>query len=172
MATSVVTFNKIRQLREDKTRAPEGVGADKDGVETTDPDKITTLLPIGGYKGYGLSLVVEIFCSLLTGMPYGPNIPKMFEASMGTKRMLGQFISAIRIDCFQDAGVFKKRMSALMNELRAEPAMDMDIPVQVAGDPEKRTDRVRSKQGVPLKEAEYAALKDLGKEYRIDLEGL
>ena len=168
MATSVVTFNKIRQLREQGKEAPAGVGADKDGVETTDPDRITTLLPVGGYKGYGLSLVVEIFCSLLTGMQYGPHIPKMFEAPMSAKRMLGQFVSAIRIDCFQEIDVFKMRMAAMVKELRTEPAMDNNVPVQVAGDPEKKTATIRSKKGIPLKEAEYLALKELAREYGVD----
>lgn len=167
MATSVVTFNKIRQLQEEGLQAPAGVGADKDGVETTDPNKITTLLPIGGYKGYGLSMVVEIFCSLLTGMPFGPHIPKMFEAPMSTKRMLGQFVSAIRIDCFQDVVTFKKRMAAMVKELRDEPRLDKNVPVQVAGDPEKKAAIHRSKSGIPLKETDYMVLKKLGKEYGV-----
>ena len=138
MATSVVTFNKIRRLRDEKMSAPASVGANKDGIETTDPNEITMLLPVGGYKGYGLSMVVEILCGLFTGMPYGPHIPKMFEAPMSAKRFLGQFVIAIRIDCFQDKEVFKKRLSEMMKELRNEPSLDKNIPVQVAGDPEKK----------------------------------
>ncbi len=170
MATSVVTFNKIRQMREGRIPAPPGVGADKDGNDTTDAEKITTLLPIGGYKGYGLSMVIEILCSLLTGMPYGPHIPKMFEAPMSTKRCLGQFISAMRIDCFQDVESFKERMSVFMNELRGEPPMEQGRPVQVAGDPEKRAYRERSRCGVPLKEVEYAALERLAMELGLEAE--
>src|SRR3989338_6765751 len=123
MATSVVTFNKIRQLREEKIKAPAGVGADAKGIETQDPEKITMLMPIGGYKGYGLSMVVEILCSLLSGMPYGPHIPKMFEAPMAQRRFLGHFIIAIKIDCFQDVRIFKKRLSLMMKELRSEPPL-------------------------------------------------
>lgn len=164
MATSVVTFNKIRQLREEGLPAPSGVGADREGVETADPDKITMLLPIGGYKGYGLSAVIEILCGLLTGMPYGPHIPKMFEAPMSQRRFLGQFIIAMRIDCFQDKAVFKRRLKELADELRSEPSMDRDMPVQVAGDPEKKEAALRIKKGIPLKRAEFIALKNIGKE--------
>jgi ureidoglycolate dehydrogenase (NAD+) len=167
MATSVVTFNKIRQWREQGAQAPQGVGADKDGCETTDPDKITTLLPVGGYKGYGLSMAVEIFCSLLTGMQFGPHIPKMFEAPMSARRRLGQFVSAIRIDCFQDARVFKQRMSDMIRELRNEPAFDKSVPVQVAGDPEKKKAADRSKLGIPLNKAEYDALRQMAVEYGV-----
>ena len=172
MATSVVTFNKIRQLREARAPAPSGVGADKDGVETTNADDIMMLLPIGGYKGYGLSIMIEILCGLLTGMPYGPHIPKMFEAPMSAKRMLGQFVLAIRIDCFQNVDVFKRRMAAMVRELRNEPPIDKNVPVQVAGDPEKRVVMERLKHGIPLRENEYKALEKLGAEYGIELNDL
>ena len=165
MATSVVTFNKIRQLKEEGRQAPAGVGTDKDGIETTDPDKITTLLPIGTYKGYGLSLAVEIFCSLLTGMPYGPHIPKMFEAPMSERRRLGQFITAMRIDCFQDKAIFKKRFSGMVEEIRNEPRLDPEVPVMVAGDPEKMHAKERAEKGIPFTQAEYKALCDVGSEY-------
>lgn len=167
MATSIVTFNKIRQLREDGLKAVPGVGADKEGIETTDPSKITMLLPIGGYKGYGLSLMIEVLCSLLTGMPYGPNIPKMFEAPMSQHRTLGHFVMAIRIDCFQPVSVFKDRMSFLLKDLRRSPAIDKDNPVQVAGDPEKKYYSDRIKNGIPMAKNEYEALAAAAKEYGV-----
>lgn len=169
MATSVVTFNKIRQLKEEGAAAPAGVGADRKGRGTRDPSKITMLLPIGGYKGYGLSMMIEILCGLLTGMPYGPHIPKMFEGPMNEKRHLGHFVSAMRIDCFQDKDEFKERLSHMMRELRNEPPMDKKTRVQVAGDPEKKIAAKRQKCGVPLKAAEYEAFKKISEEYGIDL---
>jgi LDH2 family malate/lactate/ureidoglycolate dehydrogenase len=171
MATTLYNFNKVKQLREAKRHAPEGVGADIEGVETTDPEKISMLLPIGGYKGYGLSLMVETLCSMLTGMPYGPHIPSMFKAPPGQKRFLGHFISAIRIDCFQDAGVFKKRMSELVKELRNEPAADSNMPVQVAGDPEKKKAAERLERGIPLNQAEYDAFREIAVEYGVEFIG-
>lgn len=171
MATSIVTFNKIKQLREEKKQAPEGVGADKDGAETTDPNKITTLLPVGSYKGYGLSMMVEILCSLLTGMPYGPHIPKMFEAPMNEKRFLGHYVSAMRIDCFQEKDVFKKRLSEMIREIRNEPAFDANTPIQVAGDPEKIKTEKRKKEGIPLARNIYDMFICIGRDYGIDLRG-
>lgn len=164
MATSTVTFNKIRQWREEGVSAPPGVGANHEGEETTDPHEITALFPIGGYKGYGLSMAIEILCSLLSGMPYGPHIAKMFEAPLSQKRFLGHFISAIRIDCFQDVRLFKSRLSTMMNELRREPRYDPNIPVQVPGDPEKQTARQRATEGIPLASAEFESLSKIAKE--------
>lgn len=169
MATSIVTFNKIRQWRQDGARAPRGVGADKHGVGTTDPNKISMLLPIGEYKGYGLSMMVEILCSLLTGMPYGPHIPKMFEAPMNKKRFLGHFISAIRIDCFQDKEIFKGRLYKMIEELRREPAFDKNVPIQVAGDPEKNIFEQRKNTGIPFDDKLLKIFKGISKEYKIKL---
>lgn len=168
MATSIVTFNKIRQLRAARKKAPSGVGADRNGRNTTDPDRITMLEPVGGYKGYGLSMVVEMLCGLLTGMPYGPHIPKMFEAPMSARRYLGHFMSAIRIDCFQDAAAFKRRMTLMMNELRKEPRLDKKRPVQVAGDPEKDAAFERSAKGILLSAEECKAFRAIGRECGID----
>lgn len=169
MATSVWTFNKVRQFAEQGLPVPEGVGADSQGRETTDAKKMTMLLPMGGYKGYGLSMMVEILCSLLSGMPYGPHIPKMFEAGMDKKRYLGHFVSALRIDCFQDTELFKNRLSGMMKELRSEPAANDGVAVKVAGDPEKICAASRTKRGIPLKPTEYEALKKAGEGYGVIL---
>ncbi len=167
MATSVTTFNRIRQLRDERRPAPEGVGANREGIETTNPDDITMLLPIGGYKGYGLSMAVEVLCSLLTGMPYGPHIPKMFEAPMSAHRFLGHFVIAMRIDRFHDKEAFKERLSQMVHELRSEPRLDKRTPVQVAGDPEKRSAVERKKKGIPFTLREFKAFKELSREYGV-----
>lgn len=172
MATTLFNFNKIKQLREAKKRAPEGVGADIEGVETTDPEKISMLLPIGGYKGYGLGLMVEVLCGIMTGMRYGPHISSMYKAPLDQKRFLGHFISAMRIDCFQDKKVFKKRMAGLLKELRSEPSLDKKIPVQVAGDPEKKMYELRRKDGIPMAAAEVDAFGKLSREYGVPIEGI
>lgn len=167
MATSMVTFNKIRQLREQGVEAPAGAGADSDGIETTDPEKIKMLLPIGAHKGYGLSMMIEVLCSLLTGMQYGPHIPKMFEAPMSKKRRLGHFMIAMRIDRFCDKSEFKKRLSGMMKELRGEPSLDRKVAVRVAGDPEKASSSKRLKGGIPLSPNEYEAFRKIAEQYGI-----
>lgn len=169
MATSITTFNEIRRLRETGESAPEGVGVDSEGRLTTDPNKITMLTPVGGYKGYGLSLMVEILCSMMTGMNFGPHISKMFE-KLENKRHLGQFVSAINISAFQEIEVFKERMSQLMNELRNEPPLEPGQSVMVADDPQKINFAKRSKEGIPVTEAEFAQFKGLNEEYKLNVE--
>jgi ureidoglycolate dehydrogenase (NAD+) len=170
MATSLITFNKVLQLREENSMAPAGAGADEAGRETTDPHQIVNLLPIGGYKGYGLSLMVEILCALLTGMPFGPHIPRMYDAPIEERRDLGHFFMAIRVEAFVELNTFKKRMSRLATELRQEPCLDSNIPVQVAGDPEKKMSEERRKNGIPLRTVYMKFLEQAAIDYEIPFE--
>lgn len=170
MATSLITFNKVLQLKEEGRQTPEGVGVDQDGRETTNPAEITSLMPVGGYKGYGLSLMVEVLCALLSGMPFGPHIPKMYSSPMEAKRYLGQFFVAIRIDAFTDPKSFKSRMAELACELRTSAATDPQTPVMVAGDPEKECQKKREGEGIPLREVDLVFFKAAADKYSIPVE--
>jgi len=150
MATSVVTWNKVLQLRETNTPLQPQWCVDAEGIETTDPHRATGLWPLGGYKGYGLSVMVETLCSILGGMPFGPHIVPMFAGPIEAKRHLGHFFMAMRIDAFQEAEVFKNSLKQLVDELRAMPPTELDEPVMVAGDPEKKMAAERSEHGIPL----------------------
>lgn len=161
MATSLVTWNKILQVREQGKAVPAGWGTDEQGNDTQDAQRIAALYPVGGYKGFALSMMVEILCSMLSGMPFGRYIARMYADPLEKKRNLGHFFMAIRVDSFIRLGEFKARMRQMMQEVRAEPPRDPSIPVQVPGDPEKRTKAERSELGVPLLAAELQALESL-----------
>ena len=170
MATSVMTFNRVKQLYEAGEGVPPGVGADREGNETTNPAEMKSLYPVGGYKGFGLSLVVEVLCSLLTGMPYGPRIPRMFDAPLSQKRRLGHFIMALRIDAFQSKKVFKQRMAEMICEIRSQSPKDKRMPVMVAGDPEKAALKERRKMGIPISKTLFQSLTMAGRDVGVDLE--
>lgn len=101
----------------------------------------------GGYKGYGLAMMVEIFCGILAGSDYGPNIRRW----KSTERVanLGQCFIAVDPDCF--APGFVDRMSDLMNTCRnLTTAEGEDDTVLVAGDPERRhMNMCDQKGGIP-----------------------
>ena len=66
-ATSVVAMGRVQQFAREGKQLPPGCGVDKDGKETTDPTKITALLPFGQHKGYGLSLIDELYGAYIGG---------------------------------------------------------------------------------------------------------
>lgn len=167
MATTVATFNKVQQHREQGISVPVGWGVDSAGIDTEDPGRIGSLLAIGGYKGFGLSMMVEILCGLLTGVPCGPQVSRMFGTPMSDKRLLGHFFMALRIDCFEDPAVFKKRLKEMMDDLRREPPRDAAVPVQAPGDPEKTFFRERSRTGIPVPANLLSKLSALASKYGV-----
>lgn len=169
MATSLVTWNKILQFRNQGGSIPSGWGVDEQGDDTQDAERIVALHPMGGYKGYALSMMVEVLCSLLTGMPFGRHIVRMYADPLERKRFLGHFFIAIRLEFFIPIKDFKLRMRQMMNEVRAEPAKDPNAPIQVPGDPEKRATRKRMTEGIPLGPEEFDSLKKISKEHGVSL---
>ncbi len=167
MATSAITFNKVLQHKEANIPIPPNSVADANGNPTTDPESAKYLLPIGDYKGYGLSMMVDILCSLLSGMPGGDNVSEMYSENIGAKRYLGHFFVAMRIDCFEEISVFKKRMVEMVRALRSEPRREKDIPVQVPGDPEKKIAKIRMNEGIPISRQLLDKFGQISKEYNV-----
>lgn len=166
-APSAITWNKLLQLRQENIDAPLLSGADDKGIPTSDSHKITQLLPIGGYKGFGLAMIVDILCGLLAGMPVGRDISDMYKTPLSHKRYLGQFYMAVRIDAFQPLDIFKKRMKKLMDDIRNEPRSDPEIPVMTPGDPEKKAHDERSRHGIPIKQHDLNAFRAIADKYKI-----
>ncbi len=69
MSTSNVAMGKIMSARDAGRDIPLGWGMDAQGRDTTDPGRVTTLPPLGGPKGSGLSFMIECLCSLTVGNP-------------------------------------------------------------------------------------------------------
>lgn len=167
MSCSFISWNKVRQHRAQLTPLGAGVAADADGRETRDPGGARSLFPIGAYKGYGLAMMVEIFCSLLTGMAFGKHLEPMFTVPPSTHRRLGHFFVAMDVSRFTAIGEFKKRLKNMVDELRTEPRFQDDVPILVPGDPEKLTGRTRSREGIPIPDSEWRELEQIGRDYQV-----
>ena len=149
-ATTTKSFNEIKHLAEMGKQIPLGIAADVYGNQTIDPSQATQLLPIGDYKGFGLSMMVDILCGILSGMPTGNEVSEMFGDSMHLKRSLGHFFCAFRIEAFREIAKFKMDLQDLANRVRREPAKSEEGFIQIPGDPEKNTARERLVHGIPL----------------------
>jgi LDH2 family malate/lactate/ureidoglycolate dehydrogenase len=149
-AMTPITFNKVKQHRDTGEPLPPGTAVDKSGIETRDPHEADQLQYIGDYKGYGFAMVGDIFNGLLSGMPVGRDISSMFDDPLSEQRKLGHYFSAIRIDAFTDPDEFKRRLQELSADIRDEPRIDEDEPIQVPGDPEKQVKADRKEVGIPI----------------------
>lgn len=154
MATSSIAYGQVINAAKKDTCLPENCALDAQGNPTTNPHDYHVLLPFGAYKGYALAMVVDIFAGILTGSPFGPEVPKMY-GSYDQKRKLGHFFTAIDTSRFTDPEQFLGSMDNLVKAIgNVPPAVGFD-QVMVPGEPEAQTEKVRRKQGIPLLPEDY-----------------
>jgi len=154
MATCTVAVGKIELQKRKEEQMPLGWALDKEGQLTTDPGAALSggaLMPLGGaelnsgYKGYGLAMMVELFCGLLSGGQYGPNVRRWMDTTRQAD--LGQCFVAIDPAFF--APGFPDRMGDLMESCRDMEPVEKDKPVLAAGDPERANiEKVKKDGGI------------------------
>jgi LDH2 family malate/lactate/ureidoglycolate dehydrogenase len=157
MATTTVAAGRIRNKANEHLPAPPGWLLTRDGLPSTDPleavEKGGFLTSLGGspegssYKGYGLSMMVNILSSCLSGAT-------MITDPMHTKKPkgmdIGHFFLALSPTLFREEGAFETDVATLCDVLRATTPIDPAHPVMVAGDPERRNASRRIHDGIPV----------------------
>ena len=131
------------------------------GARTSDPAAAMDgpLLPIGDYKGYGLSLVTDILTGVLTGSLFGGQV---FQDDLDYD--VAHTMIAIDTEAFMPRPVFEERLEALTREVLAAPPIDPDRPVQLPGEAEQLRARKRLRRGVPVDRRTVAGLRELAAE--------
>jgi len=166
MATTSIPYGKVALAITEEKTIPSDWGFDDQGGPTADPNRIVGLHPFAGPKGSGLAMIVDIFSSILSGMPWGPHINKMYH-DMNQPRKLGHFVWVLDIKKMMPIELFKQRLGDMLGEVgRLEPAEGFDrvcYPGQIEG--EKR--RERAKDGIPIDPGLYRELQGLAETFRI-----
>ena len=158
MATSIVSMGKIRIAEMKGEPIPAGYGVDARGEITTDPSTIINeggLLPLGGtdilsgYKGYGLSLLVDILSGVLAGARFGTNIGRRISP-VPTRVSVGHFFMAIKIDGFRPLIDFKQDMDTLIDQLVNSPKVEGHDRIFIHGEKEFEKAEEHERSGIPL----------------------
>ncbi|KAK7109474.1 uncharacterized oxidoreductase YjmC-like [Littorina saxatilis] len=173
MATTAVALGKV-ELNDRKGKPiPKGWGVDSSGKTSTDPKPVVEsggLMPLGGseecsgYKGYGLSMMVDVFCGLLSGAAFGPNVRRWKTNDRPAN--LGQCFIAIDPSAF--APGFTDRMSDLMDHCRNLEPAEGESEVLVPGDPErKHIEKCTRLGGIPYHPNQIKYAQNLAEELKI-----
>lgn len=157
MATSNVALGKILQAREEGKEIPEGWGVDENGASVTDPNKVVSLSTFGGPKGYGLSVIVDVFSGLLAGAAFGPHIGKMYD-DLDKKRKLGHYFCVINPSFFTDSELFLEQMDLMIEELQQVPPAPGFDRVYVPGEIEQLHEERNLVQGITIASSVYEFL--------------
>jgi L-2-hydroxycarboxylate dehydrogenase (NAD+) len=166
MAPTVAAFGKVRLKMQRGEELPVGWMIGRDGKPLTDPKHAEQglLLPIGDYKGYGLSLMVGLLAGALNQAAFGREVVD-FVKEQGKATNTGHAIVALSIDAFAPAAAFKRQVDAAVRVMRGAERLPGVERIWLPGEQSHRKRQDRTKNGIPvpkpLRESLDAAAREL-----------
>ena len=107
------------------------------------------MLPIGGYKGSGLNIMIGLLAGTLNGAFFGKTVVD-FNADPGAKTNTGQFYLALDIARFRPPHDFARDAGATLDELRSSKTVPGGGPIRLPGDERVKRQVERSRDGVSI----------------------
>ena len=186
MATTVAPLGKLEVYSRRDKPIPLGWATDNKGIPTADPSDVLQnfaelsgggLLPLGGageelggHKGYGLALWVEIFSAMLSGALYADLVYPTTEDGKPQPSQIGHFFGAWKVDAFRPMDAFQASMDDLQQRLKGSRKATGQSRVYVAGEKEQEEMERRARAGIPLSPVVAADLHALGLEFGLSLD--
>lgn len=152
MATSVVPLGKILNAKSKGEAIPEGWGVDSSGQPTTVPDDVInggSLFPVGGPKGYGLAIIVEVLSALLSGGEFGTDIHSMYQELESPNR-ISHFFMAIKVSAFLDPQIFKASVDRYIDQIKSSALAPGSDAIRMPGEIELRAKDKNIQDGISL----------------------
>jgi LDH2 family malate/lactate/ureidoglycolate dehydrogenase len=169
LATTVVARGRVvLYAKQDKPLEP-GWAFDERGVPTTDPHAALRglLAPIGGYKGYGIMLAVDLLCGVLTGSNYGAHFPGFLADNMVEPTDVGSVFAAVNVESFMDLPEFTAAIDRALREIRTSTRTEGVERIYIPGEIEFEMKAERLVNGIPIPEAVVRDFIALGRELAI-----
>jgi LDH2 family malate/lactate/ureidoglycolate dehydrogenase len=159
MSPAVAARGKIRRAERRGESIPLGCALDAQGRPTTDPKSALggVVLPIGGYKGSGLSMLMDILGGVISGAAFAGEVADQYKV-FDRPQDVGHFFLAMRADLFIPDSDYRARMDALVQRVRDCPKADGFDEILIPGEPEARHEAERRRTGIPYSAGEIAAL--------------
>lgn len=161
MATTTVAMGRIFKASiSGEPTIPAGWAIDKNGVPTTQTSAALEgwPMPLGGYKGYGLAMMAEILCAVLSGGAMSMELGGIYMRDRPMRT--SQFFLALDVTRFMPLDEFAHRMRRLVEMMKSSAPADGFDEVLVAGDPEWRNAAKRRQAGIPLSEGVWKTITD------------
>jgi len=169
MATGAVAWGKIFVAQQEQRKIPTTWALDKDGVPTDDPNAAAhqgLIQPFGGYKGYGLSLLIDILTGVLSGGGFSTQVKTLYQ-KIETPAQVAQTCAALRIEAFLPLAEFRRRMEGIIQLMHWCPTAPGLNRIFVPGEIEHETEMKRRLEGIPLNAELRGELKALGAQLKV-----
>ena len=167
MATTVISRGKIRNLVEGGDIGQFALCKDGFPARNVKEALEGSLLPMGGYKGFGLALMIDIIAGVLTGAMFGKYIGSTRDMTKETG--IGFFVGVLNVEALMELSTFYKRLEDICEQVRASNSCLINRQ-RLPGDKSYKIREHRLKEGIPLKKSLIKKLSILGKRYEHDFE--
>ncbi|HET6519745.1 MAG TPA: Ldh family oxidoreductase, partial [Geminicoccaceae bacterium] len=170
MACSVAARGKIIVAAKDGTPIPPGWAVGPDGRETTDAVEALKgfVLPVGGPKGYALTLVIGLLSTMLSGAFFGREVTHMYE-DLEHPQNIGHLFGALPVASFEDLATYRRRMDEAIREIRGAKRAEGVERIYLPGEREHLWAAERRRSGIPVSRAVVAELRRLGAPLGVEL---
>ena len=148
MSTGTVAMGKILAARDAGQQVPLGWGIDAEGRDTTDPTKIKTLLPLGGPKGSGLSLLIECLTSVALGNPLVARA--LIDKNLADNPVQNGLAIAVDLSVFGDLDTFGSEVDRLGDAITTLPRADGVDRILMPGERSSAVMAEREAKGIPI----------------------
>lgn len=161
MSSSLVARGKIRRAERLGEKIPLGWALDESGMPTEDPGAALkgTLVPIGGPKGYGLALMVDVLAGMLPGAAFGRDIKSFHQLAGPTE--VGALTLAINVERFMPIDNFKELMQGYADSIRGSRTAKGTARIYLPGEIESEKERTSRGRGIELRPASIETVNQL-----------
>jgi len=151
IATTVAAYGKVKVAAQKGESIPDDWMIDRQGKPITDPKRSSegSLLPIGGYKGYGLAVMIGLLAGALNNAAVGKGTVD-FNAHHDLITNTGQTIIAVDPSAFGDKEAFVQRVIDLVSDLKNSSTLPGVKEIRVPGEGAAKTMAERTRVGIPL----------------------
>lgn len=165
MSSSVVARGKIRRAQRMKESIPLGWALDETGTPTTDPEAALrgTVLPIGGPKGYGLALMIDVLAGLLSGSQWGPHVKTYHQLAGPTG--IGVFLMALDIERFMPLHQFEGLVQSYSKSIKGSKRAKGVSRIYLPGEIESEKEEMSAREGIEINAETVKNLNQLLEKY-------
>lgn len=164
-STAAIAAGKIKVAKAQHTQLPPNSILDRDGRPTTDPQAFFDggfLLPFGEHKGYALAVIAELLSGALAGA----------DAYPGVATRSGIFMVAFDAAVFRPLAEFERALAGTLSRIKAVPPRPGFEEVLIPGEPEERKRVQRERDGVPIAEDTWQAVRNVAAGLGVDIEAI
>lgn len=166
MATSTVAFGKLQAMARKDEKIPFGWAITKEGKPTDSAKEAIegSVLPIAGYKGYGLAVIIDLLSAVLAGAAFAKDIGRLDRPNNPQPEKIGHFLAVIDVAKFQPVAEFKETVDTYIQTMKNSNKIAGVKEIFLPGEIELIKTKERKEKGIPVEPTLAQAIVGLAKE--------